>query len=267
MSDWTSRIDQLDLSLFEAIPSQTSPEDRRSLLAVQSATARKYKQYTYLEIGSHLGGSIQPHLVDDRCKRIFSIDPRPSQLPDDRAPGFILHYDNNSSERMLNLLRNIGHGNVEKIECYDADASKVDAGRMSDRPQIVFIDGEHTQAACLSDFRFCCKIVDDDGTILFHDFSIVYRAIAQICGILKEQHRRHVPLKLEGEVFAIFFDPKMVREDPYLATLYERNREFLLIWRTREWLKESLPSPLLKGIRWVRAILRRTAKQGAATDC
>lgn len=222
MNDWIEKIEKLDLSLFESIPSQTSAGDRCSLLAVQRATARKCKEYVYLEIGSHLGGSIQPHLVDDRCNRIYSIDPRPSQQPDDRSPGHIAYYDNNSTERMFNMLGSIGYGDVAKIESFDLDASKVDPGKITSSPQIVFIDGEHTKSAVLSDFQFCGKVVSENGTILFHDFYIIYPAILEICNLLDKQHHTHVALKLEDSVFAIFFDSDLVHADPYLASLHKR---------------------------------------------
>jgi hypothetical protein len=258
MNEWIDKVDALDLSLFGSIPSQTSAEDQRALLAVQRATARRHKAYVYLEIGSHLGGSIQPHLVDDRCKRIYSIDARPSQQPDDRSPGFVVDYENNSAERMLALLGGLGCGDVAKIECFDSDASGIDPRRIASRPHLVFIDGEHTRAAVMSDFQFCRTVLGDEGTILFHDFSIVYPAILEICRLLGRQHQHHVPLKLDGDVFAIFFGSDMVRQDLYLSDLYRRNRHFVLRFRARTWLKQSLPGPLLRVARAVRNVLTRS---------
>ncbi len=63
-------IKALDISLFRHIASQTTSADRMSLLALQLATRDMWGDYSYLEIGSHLGGSIQPHLPDPKCKRI-----------------------------------------------------------------------------------------------------------------------------------------------------------------------------------------------------
>jgi hypothetical protein len=77
--DFESSIASLDISLFAAISSQTSSNDKRSLLAVQKAVCAINDGYTYLEIGSYIGGSIQPHLLDDRCQQIFSIDKRPPE--------------------------------------------------------------------------------------------------------------------------------------------------------------------------------------------
>src|SRR5262249_19291696 len=103
----SERIEDLDIGLFDAIPSQTSADTRRSLLAVHRAPARRHPAIAYLEIGSHLGGSLQPYLLDPRCRAIYSIDPRPAAQKDDRAPGFVAAYGQNSTARMLALLREL----------------------------------------------------------------------------------------------------------------------------------------------------------------
>jgi hypothetical protein len=89
--DASHRIRDLDLSLFDNIPTQTTKADQRALLGVQRAVMTKHEQFTYLEIGSHLGGSIQPYLVNPTCKHIYSIDPRPLSQPDDREKGYVHH--------------------------------------------------------------------------------------------------------------------------------------------------------------------------------
>lgn len=254
MSNWLQRIDALDLSLFNRIESQTSPADRISLLAAQRATARCHPQYTYLEIGSHLGGSIQPHLVDQRCKKIYSIDARPRQQPDDRSPGYVAYYENNSSERMLALLGTIGAGEVNKIECFDLDASQIETASISDAPDLIFIDGEHTNRAVLSDFEFCNKVVGKGGTILFHDFFMVYPAILEICRTLDRQRRTYLPLKFESCVFGIFFSPQMVYADSFLAEQYRRNKHFVPIFRLKVLLKKFLPGAVLSAVRAMRKL-------------
>ncbi len=82
--DIAVRIESLDVSLFDAVPSQSTIGDRQAWLAVQRSL-RQQSEYVYLEIGSHLGGSIQQHLVDPRCRKIVSIDRRPLSQPDDRG--------------------------------------------------------------------------------------------------------------------------------------------------------------------------------------
>lgn len=241
MNDPIARIDALDLTLFDSIPSQTSDGDRRSLLAVQRAIARARGTYDYLEIGSHLGGSIQPHLADDRCTAIYSIDPRPAQQPDDRTPGFVATYENNSSQRMLDNLTRIGSGDVGKIVCVDRDASQIDPSTITRRPDLVFIDGEHTQSAALSDFRFSEGVVRANGAILFHDFAIVFPAVRAICRDLARQRRAHLALMLEDQVFGIFFDPTIVSSDSYLAALARKNWYFLVRFGVRRWWRRHRP--------------------------
>src|SRR5690242_10226939 len=100
--DPIARVRDLDIALFDAISSQTGPDDRKSLLAVQSAVADAGDVSTYLETGSHLGGSIQARLVDPRCRTIYSIDKRPLIQPYDRGQNCAIP-DNSSARMMINL--------------------------------------------------------------------------------------------------------------------------------------------------------------------
>src|SRR5687768_4646160 len=108
-----ARLAAADLTLFAAIPSQSSAADRRSWLAVQRAVRRSPGGYAYLEIGSHLGGSLQPHLLDPLCRRIYSIDKRPAVQADDR--GGTYHYAGNSTDRMLANLRRVDPAGLDKL--------------------------------------------------------------------------------------------------------------------------------------------------------
>jgi hypothetical protein len=245
MSDPIEKIDKLDISIFNFIHSQSKDGDKRSLLAVQRATAKMNNAYAYLEIGSHLGGSIQSHLVDARCKAIYSIDPRPLQQPDDRAEGHMAYYVDNSTERMLSNLAGIKQGDISKIQCFDSDASDVDPAKIIHKPQILFIDGEHTESAVFSDFKFCESVASENASILFHDVGIIYPAIIKICAELRRQNCFHVPLMLEGQVFALFFDRDIVHRDPYLSSLSKRHKNYLQILYWKKLLGKKLPTPLV----------------------
>ncbi len=255
------RIDELSVDLFAGIPSQTSPADRRSLLAVQRATARRHPQFAYLEIGSYLGGSIQPYLLDPRCTAIYSIDPRPAQQPDDRSPGHVVRYIDNSTDRMLGLLRTLEPERMSAIRCFDADASRVDPGRITPAPQVALIDGEHTRGAVLSDFAFCRGVLADEGTILFDDFPIVYPAVLEICRELEKGGRRFVAARLEGKVFGIFFDESKVRGDPFLTRCRARSRLTLARYRVKLWGKSLLPGSIGRSARTVRTAMREDARR------
>jgi hypothetical protein len=237
------RIEALDMDLFAAIPSQTSAADRRSLLAVQRATARRHPEFAYLEIGSHLGGSIQPYLLDPRCTAIYSIDARPSRQPDDRAPGYVAAYDGNSTGRMLGNLRALAPAEVAKVRCFDADASAVDPAAIVPQPHAAFIDGEHTRRAVLSDFAFCSRVLAPGGAIVFDDFPIVYPAVLQVVKTLREAARPFVAARLEGKVFGVFFDPETVAGDPFLSRCRMRSRFTLRRYALKLWAKSLLPGP------------------------
>jgi len=176
-----------DLRLFAAIPAQLSDEDKRSLLAIQ-AVLRERQEYAYLEIGSYLGGSLQPHVVDPRCHTIYSIDPRPTSAPDERGTPFT--YSNNSTARMLALLEQF-HGPTTKVRCFDADAREVDRSKIDVAPTLCFIDGEHTNSACFSDFQFCMAVAARPSVIVFHDAVLVYQALRQCLQYVEQHGLRH----------------------------------------------------------------------------
>ncbi len=177
MDDFETRIADLDLSLFAAIESQSTDQDKQSLLACQGAVRDLASRYAYLEIGSHLGGSIQPHLLDPRCARVYSIDKRPLHQPDERGVDYA--YPNNSTQRMLQRLRQVAPDEMGKVEAIDGDTQGISPQRFEHSVQLCFIDGEHTDRAVISDFRFCLEMLEGRGAIVLHDAAIVYNGIAE----------------------------------------------------------------------------------------
>src|SRR5579862_9311901 len=135
--DLAERIAALDIALFE-IESETNAADRRSLLAIHAALAGRHEPFSYLEIGSHLGGTVQVYLADPRCSRVVSIDPRPSSQPDDRAGYPSFDYIDNSTERMLALLRDLPGCDLSKLETVEASTKDIAPGRFA-RPDLCFV--------------------------------------------------------------------------------------------------------------------------------
>jgi hypothetical protein len=231
------RIKRLDITLFERIVSQTTDADKKSLLAIQLCARECKEGYVYLEIGSHLGGSIQPHLVDPKCKWIYSIDKRPSSQPDERGP--ICEYPDNSTERMRALLAGIDPDGVKKIECIDADAKCIARSVISRAPNLCFIDGEHTPAAVVADFDFCLKVCAVGATIVFHDSQIVFRGLRSVISGIKREGRQFSTHALSEVVYVICLDKSVIprrlakfsslsREDDLWSP---RNDLRLLKWR------------------------------------
>ena len=178
---FSERLNALDLELMSAVPSTATSGDRRALLALHLAV--RTPGYTYLEIGSEQGGSLQAHLGDNWCNKVFSIDLRVETAPDFR--GTHQWYCGNSTTAMrANLAKAFPNGEIEKLETFDMEAAMVPPEKLRPAPSLVFIDAEHTDGAVFKDFLWALKIVDPNGSIAFHDAHLVCvgirRAIAEL---------------------------------------------------------------------------------------
>ena len=234
--EFEQRIDSLDLQLFRAIETQSKEGDRKSWLALQRAIRHSEGEYTYLEIGSYLGGSIQQHLLDPRCRKIFSIDKRPLEAPD--ARGCPWQYEGNSTERMLQNLRLVAPSQVSKVMCVGSDGSDIDPALIEPSPDMCFIDVEHTESAVLSDFEFCLKVCSPNAVIYFHDASFLYPALLEIEQILTKRNIPFVSLKMLGSTYAIALADCPIRYDEFVMSLSTNGTQFLyerqLLYRDRE---------------------------------
>lgn len=201
MTSFTRQLQSLDTTLFRAIESQTSENDRSSLLACQLAVRTLSPSYTYLEIGSHLGGTLQPHLLDEACAQIYSIDKRTAAQPDERGVSF--EYPNNTTNRMLDHLAGVAPDSLKKLTCIDGDSSQVSKTAIGRRPQLCFIDAEHTDEAVLEDFRFCFECLGESGGIVFHDSEVIYNALAEIVEGLRGSKTNFHAYNLPDGVFVI----------------------------------------------------------------
>jgi hypothetical protein len=243
-SDFTRRLDALDVSLFDAVATQSSDDDRRAWLAVQRAV-RSPSGYVYLEIGSHLGGSIQQHLLDPWCRAIVSIDKRPLSQPDDR--GIEFRYDGNSTACMLEHLRRVAPDALAKLRCFDADASEVEPSAIGDRADFCLIDGAHVHAAVLADFEACLRFSSPNAAICFHDAFVTHRAIATIVASLRARAIPWQARKLGGSTFGIFLGDCPARTDARVQALSRDGEGWLFTRRMRD----RIPAALRPAARWL----------------
>jgi hypothetical protein len=191
-------LESLDIGLFAHVRTQTSPEDRLSLLALHAACREAYGEFSYLEIGSHLGGSLQVLIADDRCVSITSIDSRPERQPDVRG---VFDYPGNTTARMLDHLEAVPDADFDKLRTIDASTEDLSPGELETRPQLCLIDGEHTVAAAIRDARFCLAAIDRNGAIAFHDRRLVRPAIECFLDELGEHPHEGYPLL--GSVYVV----------------------------------------------------------------
>lgn len=247
-------LSDLNLKLFEQINSQTTENDKRSLLACQLAARNLLGKFTYLEIGSYLGGSIQPFLLDDRCERIVSIDKRPPWQADARGIDYV--YQNNSTERMLENLKKLAPEKIGKITTIDGDASEIAPEKIGEKLDMCFIDGEHTDKAVFSDFAFCYKVLKSDGAILFHDAATVYNGLSHIIQFLEKEKVQFKAYNLPDIMFVIEFGDFPLHREPAIAEMLVNNHAgYLASLKLNDNYRQFANKPMIRKVRQVRAWL------------
>ena len=189
-----------DILLRFPIESQSSIRDKQFLLAAQRLLGDCAPSYDYLEVGSFLGGSLAPFLGDPACQSILSIDERGKILPDER--GALFDYAGITTQSMLDRLRQAGLATT-KLTTHDGP---IDTLPPSDRRfDLAFIDGEHTDQACVRDFLWALPMMKADSIIMFHDSSLIYKAIRMIALLLRKDGRPFTFFKNgDSEMSAIF---------------------------------------------------------------
>jgi len=171
-------INAADASAF-VVESQTSHNDKVSLLRIQRLIGSRLDTYAYAEVGSHLGGTLAPHLADPHCRMAISIDPRPLEHPDAFGRSFV--YNGNSTARMLEVLRSaLPESCLAKLTTFDLDAAEVPRAEINARADLLMIDGEHTVVAAFSDVMSLLPVVSENAVLSFHDANLVADAIRNL---------------------------------------------------------------------------------------
>lgn len=248
-----ARLARLDASIFAAIPSESTPRDRLSLMAVQRAVRDRWPSYVYLEIGSHLGGSLLPHVLDPACRLSHSIDPRPAVQPDARGQRFA--YPGNSTARMLANLAAAG-ADPTRVRCHELTATAVSPSALDPRPHLCFIDGEHTEAAVLADFAACRRVVEPGGIVLFHDAHIVYNALQAIVDTLDGEGLHYRACHLPDTIVAIEFGEGALLDGEAVASVRrESHRGYLLSLQSTDRYRRLARTWPVRAVGKLRAVL------------
>lgn len=253
-ASFPAALERLDPRLFDAIPSESSPEDRRSLLALQLATRELVGAYVYLEIGSHLGGSLQPHLLDPRCGAAYSIDLRSPSQPDARGVDF--PYEGNSTARMLANLGRLSPDGVAKLRCFDGRAKDVPLEALAPRPNLCFVDAEHTDRAVVDDFAFCRKAAGAHGAVVFHDAAVVYNGLHEIVSSLAAASVPFRAYNLPDVLFVIELgDFPLHRHTAIEERLRDNHVGYLASLRANDGYRAFANRPVFRLLRGVRRLL------------
>ena len=195
-------LQMLDTTIF-SVESQTSANDQKSLLLIQNMVRKLVPNYVYLEVGSHLGGTLVPHLVDPLCRHVLSVDKRPASQRDER--GTVFEYEENSTQRMLDTIKsNVPESALMKLTTFDYDVSDLDNTQIDRQVDLSFIDAEHTVAAVFRDFVGTMRFLADSFVIAFHDANLLCDGLQNIECFLRYQGIKFRSFFLPDVVFAIF---------------------------------------------------------------
>jgi hypothetical protein len=244
MTPIRERIEAFDPRLFSAIESQTTDWDRRALLALHAAAASVLGSFTYLEIGSYRGGSLQAVMQDERCAHVLSIDPRPADPPDKR-PGSMA-YEDNSTAGMRALLSQLPAADMDKLATFERGTDALTPSDLPVKPDYCFIDGEHTDLAVLRDARFCAEALHGAGVIAFHDSDLLEPAIRSFVRDVWADVSFGVAFEATGGgggVFALELGDRGILRSPLVARAIG-SRWHSVVWRRASGFRRS-PVPFL----------------------
>jgi hypothetical protein len=82
----------------------------------------------------------------------------------------------------------------------------VDPIEIAEKPNLCFIDGEHTNTAICSDFNFCLKVCHPNAIIAFHDTYLVFKGIEEIKNYLHSKSIKFQGSMLAGCTYAILLN-------------------------------------------------------------
>jgi hypothetical protein len=190
---------------------------------------------------------LQQYYLDPKCSVIYSIDKRPDHQPDERGEG--IAYGENAVESMMTNLSGLNPCWLGKVLHFEADAGAIERDRINPRPDVCFIDGEHTNDAVVRDFEFCFAACAPDAVIYFHDSPIVWAGIAAIIRSLRLRGRRFRAWKLKGSTFAILMEGAAAERDPGVRRLARSEGAFLAAMRAYRTVGHLVPAPVARGLR------------------
>jgi hypothetical protein len=163
---------------------------------------------------------------------------------------------------MLGLLSAVPNADVGKIHTIDEGTDRLNASALPFRPDLCFVDGEHTDRAVLRDARFCLSIVNPNGCIAFHDAHAIYRGLDEfIRHDLVPSGRAFRAYALPDVVFVIELGASNLHEQPEIRTMLENNYQpYLASLMINDRYRQIALHPAIMFLRRLRIRFRRLAK-------
>ncbi len=187
--------------------------DQASLLALRRIVQAD-EPCVYLEIGSELGRSLLPALLDPKCTEVHSVDLRPVSTPDDR--GRTWEYGVTTQQMRDELAKTATPEQMAKLKTYDMDTTVfskyVVSGPLAAPiiPNLVFLDAEHTTVAAFQDYLNLSGMLPANAIFAGHDSNLIFDAILNIDAMLNSNRIIHHLAYLSDVVFAFAFGSYIV---------------------------------------------------------
>ena len=138
---------------------------------------------------------------------------------------------------------------LNKVRYFEVDSSEIQREQIAPRPDVCFIDGEHTNEAVVRDFEFCLAVSVPNAVIYFHDAPIVHAGIAEILRSLSARGTAFHAFKLKGSTFAILLDGSPAQADPSVRRIAHGGEAFLTAMRAYHTASRLIPSPVARRIK------------------
>ena len=205
--------------------------------------------YVYLEVGSHLGGTLLPHLVDPLCRHAISVDSRPISQLDER--GVMFNYTGNSTERMLDTLAvHVPPEALLKLTTHEGSLAGLEPAKPQNAEvSLAFIDAEHTNVAAFRDFLAARRFVGASAIIVFHDANLVFDALLSIELLLDHVGVKFWSAFLPDNVFAIAMGSFIDIANTTLEGIALDRDQYIHSSRTGLWRQIANNTALMEGDR------------------
>ena len=234
------------------IASQSTPADAETLKKIRNLLPHA-APYRYLEVGSYLGASLLPHLMDPACETAISIDKRPTRQYDERNKFY--SYEGVTTARMVGLLAaHAGPEAMSKLRTHDGTAGDLDLSAYAGTIDLAFIDGEHTTSAVFDDFLAVRRLMKPSSLIVFHDRLVVFQALMNVESLLRHSGQPFERAFLPESVCVVAIGDVAERARPWFAaetfsrsTVEAASREYLIRQTVKNYAIRCLRSAL--GIR------------------
>jgi hypothetical protein len=161
---------------------------------------------------------------------------------------------------MLDSLGGVSPAQVGKVTTFDSDAGDLNPSALPFRPDVCFIDGEHTDKAVVQDFTWCLSVVTTPGLIYFHDSNVVFRGLSSILQRLTESGVTFHAYNLPTSVFVIELGGLDIHKERHiLELLVDNHRGYLAGMHSMAHFRSFSNLPILRhtrlAIQWLGSFL------------